>query len=84
MPSATTVFGFIGLGQMGHGMAKNIRLRIPSSCLLLIFDINQETVKKFIDDFGVDGNVVAATSPKEIASQAVRWLFHNLFLPRIR
>ena len=73
MPSATTVYGFVGLGQMGHGMAKNIRLRIPSSCPLLIFDINEEVTKTFVKEFGVDGNVVAAASPKEVAERAVRW-----------
>lgn len=44
MPSATTTYGFIGLGQMGHGMAKNIRSRIPPSCVLLICDINEKVV----------------------------------------
>jgi 3-hydroxyisobutyrate dehydrogenase-like beta-hydroxyacid dehydrogenase len=71
MPSATTTYGFIGLGQMGHGMAKNIRSRIPPSCVLLIYDINQKVVQQFVENFGEKENVIAATSPKEVASRAV-------------
>lgn len=59
-----------GLGQMGHGMAKNIRLRIPDSSLLVVYDVNQEAVQRFIDEHNGAG-VQAAKSPKEVAELAV-------------
>ncbi|CEL01814.1 Putative 3-hydroxyisobutyrate dehydrogenase [Aspergillus calidoustus] len=37
-----TTYGFIGLGQMGHGMAKNLRAKIPNSDTLYIYDVNSE------------------------------------------
>ncbi|KAH7253114.1 hypothetical protein FSOLCH5_013923 [Fusarium solani] len=64
-----TTYGFIGLGQMGHGMAKNIRLRIPDSFLLVVYDVNQEAVQRFIDEHNGTG-VRAASSPKEVAELA--------------
>jgi len=71
MSSTKVVYGFVGLGQMGHGMAKNIRQKIPGSCLLLVFDINKDVTSSFARDFGTEGNVLVVDSPKDMAQRAV-------------
>lgn len=57
---------------MGHGMAKNIRLKIPESSLLVVYDVSQPTMDRFIKDLA-GKKVKAASSPKEVAEYAVRW-----------
>jgi hypothetical protein len=56
---------------MGHGMAQNIRPKVPESCKLVIYDINTATLEKFISEYSTNSNVVAATSPKHVAELAV-------------
>lgn len=34
-------YGFIGLGNMGFGMAKNVRQKIPSSSKLIVCELNK-------------------------------------------
>ncbi|KAE8417831.1 6-phosphogluconate dehydrogenase [Aspergillus pseudocaelatus] len=43
-------WGFIGLGQMGYAMAKNLRAKIPASDTLIIRDINENTAKRFVEE----------------------------------
>ncbi len=71
MVQATTTYGFIGLGQMGHGMAKNIRQKIPANCNLVIYDVRAAALTEFIRDFSDGSNVIAATSPKQVGELAV-------------
>ncbi|KAL4871281.1 hypothetical protein BDV12DRAFT_206809 [Aspergillus spectabilis] len=70
MSTETTTYGFIGLGQMGHGMAKNLRSKIPSSDKLYIYDINAETVKRFKEEFGNPENIIIASSLVEIGENS--------------
>ncbi len=53
--------GFIGLGNMGSGMAGNIQ---KADYPMVVFDIRQEMTKSFIDN-----GARLATSPAEVASQ---------------
>lgn len=55
---------------MGHGMAKNIRLKIPASDVLVCYDVNPKAITQFMGEF-VGSNVRAASSPKEVAELAV-------------
>ncbi|KAL5597187.1 hypothetical protein FOBRF1_010980 [Fusarium oxysporum] len=64
-----TTYGFIGLGQMGHGMAKNLRQKLPQNYPMIVFDVNKEAVNKFLQEHA-GTNVTAASSPKEIAEVA--------------
>jgi 3-hydroxyisobutyrate dehydrogenase-like beta-hydroxyacid dehydrogenase len=57
-----------GLGQMGHGMAKNLREKIPDNSILVIYDINTTVLEQFRDTHGNGRNVRIASSPKEVAS----------------
>jgi hypothetical protein len=62
-------------------MAKNLRLKIPSSDTLVINDINVEATRRFVDEFRI-ANPVAGTldegvgieiakSPREVAERSV-------------
>lgn len=43
-------YGFIGLGQMGYNMARNLQAKLPSSDTIRIYDINPDSVKRFADE----------------------------------
>jgi 3-hydroxyisobutyrate/3-hydroxypropionate dehydrogenase len=66
-PDAT--YGFIGLGNMGFGMAKNVRQKIPASSKLVVCELN----KSARDDFckTIEGSIETAENPKEIAEKCV-------------
>lgn len=65
-------YGFIGLGQMGWGMAMNLRQKIPSSANLVICEISDSRRNEFLELAKPKGPVSVASSPKEVAEQAVR------------
>ncbi|KAH9232871.1 hypothetical protein K456DRAFT_1750274 [Colletotrichum gloeosporioides 23] len=67
--AATTTYGFIGLGQMGHGMAKNIRLKVPPTSQLVVFDVNKQAVDSFVQEHNGVG-VKAVSSPREVTEIA--------------
>ncbi len=62
-------WGFIGLGNMGAGMAKNVRQKMPSSSKLIVCEL----VTSQRDDFcsNVEGDVETAETPREIAEKCV-------------
>ncbi len=70
LPNA--VYGFIGLGNMGFGMAKNLRASMPEQCKLVVCELNTQRRDEFISL--VDGTVEAADSPRQIAEHCVRSL----------
>ncbi|KAA8651340.1 uncharacterized protein ATNIH1004_000222 [Aspergillus tanneri] len=90
LPSATRAFsvstrrdatwGFIGLGQMGYAMAKNLRAKIPASDTLIIRDVNEDATKRFVQETqkaarssgaGDDtSKVLVAQNAREVAEQS--------------
>ncbi|KAJ5953105.1 Dehydrogenase multihelical [Penicillium vulpinum] len=74
-------WGFIGLGQMGYHMAKNLRAKIPVSDTLIIRDVNQDTMNRFATEArettqsngaGVnEGQVELAQSAREVAEKSI-------------
>lgn len=60
--------GFIGLGNMGASMARNLANHgeVGKKVPVTVFDLNQESVKKLVDECGVRG----ATSVAEVARQS--------------
>lgn len=56
---------------MGHGMAKNIALKMGGSSKLYVYDINQTAVETFVREYGQNGKVASVGSPKEIAEKCV-------------
>jgi hypothetical protein len=60
---------------MGHGMAKNIALKMGDLSKLFVYDINQDAVDTFVAEYNQNGKVNSAGSPREIAEKCV---CHNL------
>lgn len=60
-----------GLGMMGYPMAINIRKKIPSSSKLYIFDVSKAALDRFKDETSSYGEVVIASSSKDVADHAV-------------
>ncbi|KAJ5096487.1 hypothetical protein NUU61_005843 [Penicillium alfredii] len=57
-------WGFIGLGQMGYNMAKNLRAKIPISDTLIVRDVNEETIKRFVAE-NQEARRSSGTSPDQ-------------------
>ncbi|KAH6676678.1 3-hydroxyisobutyrate dehydrogenase-like protein [Halenospora varia] len=43
-------WGFIGLGQMGYNMARNLQAKLPSTDTLRVYDINTASVERFANE----------------------------------
>ncbi|KAK3723002.1 hypothetical protein LTR37_002148 [Vermiconidia calcicola] len=64
-PDAT--YGFIGLGNMGFGMAKNVRQKIPSSSKMIVCELVTSQRDEFCKT--VEGDIETAETPKELAEK---------------
>ncbi|EYE96357.1 6-phosphogluconate dehydrogenase C-terminal domain-like protein [Aspergillus ruber CBS 135680] len=53
-------WGFIGLGQMGYCMAKNLRAKIPATDTLVIRDVNEDAMKRFMEEARETANSAGA------------------------
>ncbi|RFU32101.1 hypothetical protein B7463_g4241, partial [Scytalidium lignicola] len=63
-------WGFIGLGQMGYNMAKNLQSKLPSTDTLRIYDVNSDSLIKFANETqasSTGAQVEIASSVKEAA-----------------
>jgi 3-hydroxyisobutyrate dehydrogenase-like beta-hydroxyacid dehydrogenase len=69
-PSVT--YGFIGLGVMGYGMAKNLRSKISKSSTLVICELVEKRRDQFVAE--TEGLLKVAHSPKDVAQQAVCYI----------
>ncbi|KAL3427233.1 3-hydroxyisobutyrate dehydrogenase [Phlyctema vagabunda] len=66
-------WGFIGLGQMGYNMAKNLQKKLPSTDTLRIHDIDSESVKRFASEIhptGVGAAVEVANTIREASEDS--------------
>ncbi|KAL1979284.1 hypothetical protein VTN96DRAFT_6312 [Rasamsonia emersonii] len=63
-------WGFIGLGNMGYPMAKNLRAKIPASDTLIIRDVNKDVMQRFVEETKTAGSVEIADNPREVAEKA--------------
>ncbi|PWY94669.1 3-hydroxyisobutyrate dehydrogenase [Aspergillus sclerotioniger CBS 115572] len=76
----SATWGFIGLGQMGYNMAKNLRAKIPETDTLLIRDVNEDSMSRFVKEAGEatrssgagDGTseVLVAQTARELAEKS--------------
>lgn len=70
MPSPpNAIYGFIGLGNMGFGMAKNVREKIPASSKLIVCELVASQRDKFVQD--VEGDIETVETPREIGERCV-------------
>ena len=74
-------YGFIGIGNMGFGMAMNIRVKIPTTSKLVICDTNKARTDEFLKKAG--GNTEGAVSPREVAEKAVGILILTYMVARL-
>ncbi|KAL2075927.1 hypothetical protein VTL71DRAFT_870 [Oculimacula yallundae] len=66
-------YGFIGLGQMGYNMARNLQAKLPSSDTIRVYDVNPESVDRFANDTKVLGSgaiVKTAETAREAAEDS--------------
>ncbi|PYH94894.1 hypothetical protein BO71DRAFT_429527 [Aspergillus ellipticus CBS 707.79] len=70
-------WGFIGLGQMGYFMAKNLRAKIPAMDTLIIRDVNEDSTSRFVKEAseaakssGAGDDVVIAQTARELAEKS--------------
>ncbi|KAF9698582.1 hypothetical protein EKO04_003942 [Ascochyta lentis] len=62
-PLPNSTYGFIGLGVMGYGMAKNLRRKIPETSKLVICELVKQRCDQWVAE--VEGKVEVAHSPRE-------------------
>ena len=58
--------------MMGYPMALNVRRKLPKSSTLYIYDLSQSALDRFVKEVGSEGEVVIASSAKEVVDNAVR------------
>ncbi|KAF7924604.1 hypothetical protein BELL_0494g00050 [Botrytis elliptica] len=66
-------WGFIGLGQMGYNMARNLQAKLPPADTIRVYDINTEAVERFTKDtkaLGSGAVVEAASNVREAAENS--------------
>ncbi|CAG8360353.1 unnamed protein product [Penicillium salamii] len=73
-------WGFVGLGQMGYNMAKNLRAKIPAEDTLIVRDINEDAMKRFATEAqeaarsngasASEGQVKLAENAREVAEKS--------------
>jgi 3-hydroxyisobutyrate dehydrogenase-like beta-hydroxyacid dehydrogenase len=62
-------YGFIGLGQMGYGMAQNLRRKIHQNSRFIICELDEQRRNQFIEE--TEGVVEVAETPAAVAVQSV-------------
>ena len=67
MPNAT--YGFIGLGNMGSGMAKNLRATMPEPSMLVVCELDEKRRNDFISS--TKGLIEIADTPREVVEKCV-------------
>ncbi|KAI8652221.1 hypothetical protein NCS57_01285100 [Fusarium keratoplasticum] len=64
----TKSFGFIGLGIMGWGMAKNLRAKIPTDSVVNVCEINKPRLDEFVSS--TPGKIQVCNSPLEVVQSS--------------
>ncbi|RPB05980.1 hypothetical protein L873DRAFT_1824735 [Choiromyces venosus 120613-1] len=56
---------------MGYPMARNLRVKVPADDALVIFDVNKDATKRFVDELGgTSKNVVVASKLEEVVDRS--------------
>ncbi|KFY80411.1 hypothetical protein V499_00710 [Pseudogymnoascus sp. VKM F-103] len=63
-------YGFIGLGIMGYPMAQNLRKALPPTSTLVICELSQKQIDKFILETSQHGPIKVVSSPKEVSDNS--------------
>ncbi|KAK6495449.1 hypothetical protein TWF481_003468 [Arthrobotrys musiformis] len=65
-PMTQANWGFVGLGQMGYPMAKNLRAKIPATDSITIYDINESATSQFVEEANSAGPGASVTIAKSL------------------
>ena len=71
-PSAapSAIYGFVGIGNMGYGMAMNLREKIPKASRFILCELNEDRRNQFVKEASSNGAIEVASSPRGLAEQA--------------
>lgn len=61
-----------GIGAMGFPMAQQLRAKMPASSTLIIREVVESQVTRFLDETKISGLIKVAESARAVAQQAVR------------
>ncbi|KAF6829963.1 3-hydroxyisobutyrate dehydrogenase [Colletotrichum musicola] len=80
-PRRLDSYGFIGLGQMGYQMAKNLQSKLSPKDEIRIFDIDKEAVSNLAREMEQSqtggAKVAVVDSARDASTEAVRSLIHS-------
>ncbi|KAK6531512.1 hypothetical protein TWF281_008313 [Arthrobotrys megalospora] len=65
-PIPRASWGFVGLGQMGYPMARNLRAKIPATDSMTIYDINESATSQFVEEANGAGAGASVTIAKSL------------------
>lgn len=65
-------YGFIGLGQMGYQMAKNLQSKLPPRDSVRIYDINKDAVRRLADEMKTSQAGGAVVEVAESVNEAAK------------
>jgi 3-hydroxyisobutyrate dehydrogenase-like beta-hydroxyacid dehydrogenase len=64
--------GFIGLGNMGWPMAKNLAKTLPPTYKVHIYDVSDEAMERALNEPGLEAVFQKCSSSREVAERSVR------------
>ncbi|KAK4248310.1 NAD binding domain of 6-phosphogluconate dehydrogenase-domain-containing protein [Corynascus novoguineensis] len=65
-------YAFIGLGQMGYQMARNLQAKLPPSDIIRVFDINKAAADKLVQEMASQQAGGASAQVAQSAADAAR------------
>lgn len=71
-PRRLVSYAFIGLGQMGYQMARNLQSKLPPSDTVRLFDINKDAMEKLAQEVRASKAGGAAVHLAETAADAAQ------------
>jgi 3-hydroxyisobutyrate dehydrogenase-like beta-hydroxyacid dehydrogenase len=75
-------YGFIGLGQMGYGMAQNLRMKTHQASRFIICELDEIRRNRFIEE--TKGVIEVVDTPAAVAEQSVSSLPDTMRFPRMQ
>lgn len=69
-PQIAATYGFVGIGVMGYGMARNLRTKLPQSAKFVLCEIDESRREEFVKELSPKGPIDIVDSPKEVAAKA--------------
>ncbi|ERT02493.1 3-hydroxyisobutyrate dehydrogenase [Sporothrix schenckii 1099-18] len=73
-PARLEKYGFIGLGQMGYQMAKNLQNKLTPADTVRLFDINKAAVQKLASEVSATGAAVEVVSSVADAAKSADYV----------